>query len=408
MKPKLGYVVKRYPRFSETFVVNEVLAHERAGVELVIFALRAPEDTHFQDGISRVRAPVVYLPDRVQKASEFWALLREGARCCPDTWPRLSLAHTEDAREVLHAVSLANACRQHGISHLHAHFATSATTAARLAAKFTDIPYTFTAHAKDIFHESIDAQDLYAKVTDASAVVTVSDFNRAYLRRRFGAVSARIKRIYNGMDLSRLAYRDAQYREPVIVGVGRLVEKKGFIYLVRACRRLRDAGVQFKCEIIGSGPEARGLQNEIRALGLELYVKLLGPRPQRELVKMVARASALALPCVVGTDGNRDGLPTVLLEAMALGTPCVSTDVTGVPEVIKDGDTGLLVPQHDAVQLGQALARLLHDSGTRVALARAARRLVEQHFDVDRNACELRKLFVGLTAPPSRALEMSA
>jgi colanic acid/amylovoran biosynthesis glycosyltransferase len=390
---KIGYVVKRYPRYSETFIVNEILAHEAAGVELEIFSVLPPEDGHFQDVISRVRAPVTYLPSKGLKVAEFWSVLEQAGEIFPDGWLSLEAARGEDVRYVYQAVVLAREARLRAISHLHAHFATAATTVARLAARFAGLPYTFTAHAKDIFHESVRPADLRRKLADAAVAVTVSDYNIAYLRESYGPAARHVRRIYNGLDLERFPYRSPRERPPRIVGVGRLVEKKGFVDLIEACAILADEGRRFTCRIVGAGEQEVELRARIAGLGLEDRVELLGPRPQSELVRLVQGAAVLAAPCVVGADGNRDGLPTVLLEAMALGTPCVSTDVTGIPEVIRDRETGLMVPQRDPAALAGSIGRLLEEPDLRVRLAERARRLVEEEFDVNHNAAQLREVF---------------
>ncbi len=391
--PRIAYVLKRYPRYSETFIVNEILAHEAAGTELAIFSLYPPSDSHFQDILSRVRAPVTYLASTRPKAGDLWDLLLEARNAGLEVTGFLSSIQQEDARDACWALELALAVKKQGLTHLHAHFASGATMVARLASKLTGVPYSFTAHAKDIFHESVVAEDLHLKLTEAAAVVTVSDFNLEYLQGRFGDAALRVRRIYNGMDLERFPYASPETRPSEIVAVGRLVEKKGFADLVRACAILREQGERFRCCIIGTGELEAELRDQIAALGLTAEVELLGARPQRELAGFLQNAAAFAAPCVVGEDGNRDGLPTVLLEAMALGTPCVSTDVTGIPEVLEDGVTGLEVPQHDPEALANALARLLRDSHLRVRLAHSARRRLEEDFDIVQNARLLREVF---------------
>ena len=414
---RVAYVVKRYPRFSETFIANEILAHEVAGLEIVILALRPSEDTHFQEAIARVRAPVHYLSlpgegladpgltTALLRASAFWAVVRESSPMLPGLWPALEAAQDEETREIYQAILLAREVRRRGITHLHAHFATSATTVARLAARFAGVPYTFTAHAKDIFHESVQPDDLRRKLNDASAVVTVSDYNVQYLREHYDAAAERVRRIYNGMDLARFPYKSPQDRPQRIVAVGRLVEKKGFDDLVDACAVLAERGRHFSCQIIGGGGQDAELRARVQRLGLERYVELAGPRPQSEVIQIVQSAAVLAAPCIVSADGDRDGLPTVFPEAMALGTPCVSTDVTGIPEIVRDAETGLLAPQRDPVRLAGAIERLLVDSNLRVQLATRARRLIETEFDVHHNTAQLRAIFQaaargGLSALP--------
>jgi colanic acid/amylovoran biosynthesis glycosyltransferase len=390
---RVAYVVKTYPRFSETFIVTEILAHEAAGQPLEIFALRPPSDTHFQNVISQVRAPVTYIDVEPRRAADLWSTLRAAAQWTPDGWRGMEMAREYDMRDVYQALLLAREARARGITHLHAHFASVATTVALLAATFAGLPFTYTAHAKDIFHESVEPVDLHRKLEGAAAVVTVSDYNVGYLRDTYGAAASKVRRIYNGLDLERFAYHEPVGRRPVIVAVGRLVEKKGFADLIAACAQLRDRGCDFTCEIIGSGPLQEALQAQISDLRLGERVALLGPRPQSEVAEHVRNAAVLAAPCVDGSDGNRDGLPTVLLEAMALGTPCVSTDVTGIPEIVRDRETGLLVPQADVPRLTAALDELLSRRELGTALARGARALMEREFDIHHNSVQLRELF---------------
>lgn len=392
--PRVGYVLKRYPRFSETFIVTEILAHEAAGLELEIFSLYPPNDTHFQNAISQVRAPVTYLPGESLKSEELWAALQSAAAAFPGFYPSLEAARGEQVRELYQALHLALDVRARGITHLHAHFATSATAVARMAARFAGIEYTCTMHAKDLYHESVDPVDLRRKLRDAAAVVTVSDFNVAFLRDNYGKAADGVLRIYNGLSLDSFEYRASQHRPPGVVAVGRLIEKKGFADLIDACAIVaRRRGGDFTCRITGSGPLEAELRERIDRQGLGGTVQLVGPRPQAVVASEVRDACVFAAPCVVGNDDNRDGLPTVLLEAMALGTPCVSTDVTGIPEIVRDGETGLLVPQHDPVTLAGAIERLLGDRALRVGLAARARRLIEADFDIRRNAAAIRAVF---------------
>jgi glycosyltransferase involved in cell wall biosynthesis len=224
-------------------------------------------------------------------------------------------------------------------------------------------------------------------------VVTVSDYNEQFLRGNFGAAADHVLRIYNGLDLAEFPFRSPMDRPPRIVAVGRLIEKKGFADLISACALLREAGIPFTCQIIGSGEQDAMLRREIVANGLEDRVEMVGALPLAEVKARVQDASLLAVPCVVGGDGNRDGLPTVLLEAMALGTPCAATDVTGIPELVWNEETGLLVPSRDVRELAGALGRLLSDPSLRVRLARQARSLIEREFDIHRNSSLLRELF---------------
>ncbi|MFK7846201.1 MAG: glycosyltransferase family 4 protein [Rhodothermales bacterium] len=400
---RVGYVVKRYPRFSETFIVNEILAHEKAGLDLDIFALRPPVDTHFQPAIARVRAEVTYLRDK-GKMSDLWEALRGANEHMPSCQTEMLSFDDEQVGTVYQALQLATAVKEKGINHLHAHFATSAATVARMAAALAGITYTFTAHAKDIFHESVVEADLRKKLQDASSTITVSDFNVEYLQEKYGPAAQRVVRIFNGIELDRFQYKAPSERPPCIVAVGRLVEKKGFSCLIDACDILADRGIAFKCQIIGEGMLYDQLNEQIKEVALSHCIELVGPRPQSEIAGLLQNAAVFAAPCVIGKDGNRDGLPTVLLESMALGTPCISTDVTGIPEILHDEETGLLVPQEDAMALADAIERLINHGSLRVRLAEKARQLIEMQFDIHRNAERIRKhftprLFAGDTLP---------
>ncbi len=390
--PRVGYVVKRYPRYSETFIVNEILAHEKAGLEIEIFALRPPVDTHFQNLISAVRAPVTYLTTG-KRMSQFWKDLTNADAYLHDFWHKLEFARDENVYDVHQAAALARLACERNLTHLHAHFASSATNVARLAARFAGLPYTFTAHAKDIFHETVDESDLRRKLLDAANVVTVSDFNLNFLRETYGAAAERVERIYNGLNLADFPFESPSVRPPRIVSVGRLVEKKGFGVLIDACEILRKRGVKFDCSIIGTGELENELREQIEHLKIGEIVELAGARPQSELRELLQNTAVFAAPCVIGKDGNRDGLPTVLLEAMSLGTPCVSTDVTGIPEILKNGETGLMVAQNNALELADALEKLLNDADLRVRLAKRARALIEENFDIEKNSAQIRRLF---------------
>ncbi|MHC4992619.1 MAG: glycosyltransferase, partial [Planctomycetota bacterium] len=213
------------------------------------------------------------------------------------------------------------------------------------------------------------------------------------LRERFGEDASNVRRIFNGLDLERFPYHSPRERQPLILATGRLVEKKGFGVLIEACALLARRGRHFQCEIIGDGALRPQLQAQIEELQIGGHVRLAGARPQHEVIERICHAAAMATPCVIGDDGNRDGLPTVLLEAMALGTPCVSTDVTGIPEVVRDMETGLMVGQHDPDGLSRALEQLLDHEDLRIDLASRARQLIEGEFDINENTRLLREIF---------------
>lgn len=391
--PRIGYVLKRYPRFSETFVVNEILAHEGSGTKIDIFALRPPSDTHFQPGITKVKAPVQYLRSNNVRAGEFWAAAEYWLQTAPANFAKLAGTLDIGGLEVYQAMQMAESVRKRGIQHLHAHFGTSAATVARLASLLTGVPYTFTAHAKDIFHEYVHAGGLGQKIADASGVVTVSDYNVAHLCREYPHSAEKIVRVYNGLPLRDFPFSPYGEREPLVIAVGRLVEKKGFGDLVAACNILRQNGVAFRCQIVGGGDEESRLRRKIEDADLLNFVELTGPLPSNEVANRLRQASVFVAPCITAETGDRDGLPTVLLEAMALGTPIVATNVTGIPEVIHHERTGLLLPEKEPELLAIYVSRMLRERQLARQLALAARELVEREFNIDQNAAKIRALF---------------
>jgi len=398
MTRPIAYVLKMYPRLSETFILNEILELERQGQPVHIFSLRPSDDQRHHADVALVRARVTTVPQQSLPASRSMArahlemLRHERPRYLRRLWRVLRHRRARSLEAFGQAVFIAARLRRLGIVHAHAHFASTATSVVREAHRISGVGYSFTAHAKDIFTDDVRADDLALKLEDARFVVTVSDFNVSYLSAI--APGARIVRIYNGLDLQRFA-ANGRYRDdpPRILAVGRLVEKKGFGDLVAACGLLRERGRMVRCEIVGTGTLARELRRTVVALGLGHSIELAGALTRDEVIARYRRAAVLVAPCVVGADGNRDGLPTVLTEAAALGVPLVATDVTGIPELVRDGETGLLVPQGDPVALADAIARTLDDPlGTERRVA-AGRALVEAEFDLERNVAHLRRQF---------------
>ena len=395
---RIGYILKMYPRFSETFILNEILELERQGVEVQIFSLKKPDDGRFHADLSRVRAGVTYCPESpLLAAKKYLAAHRTVYR-----WDRrrylkvLAVAllrrRLGAVKRFLQAGYIAPRLRAQGIGHVHAHFASSATSVALYLYQLTGISYSFTAHAKDIYIEDVSADVLERKLSSARFAVTVSDYNTQHLRQLRGG--ERVVRIYNGLDLDQFRPNSTIPDDPpLVLAVGRLVEKKGFDDLISACAVLRDEGCRFQCRIVGTGEQEKKLRALVAELNLHDQVQLIGPLPREALLELYPRASVLAAPCVIGADGNRDGLPTVLIEAMALGVPVISTDVTGIPELVEHGRTGLRARQRDPIGLARTIRSVLEDRAWAGELAQAGRARVEQQFDLRRNVAQLRRLF---------------
>jgi colanic acid/amylovoran biosynthesis glycosyltransferase len=390
----IAYILKRYPRLSETFILNELLELERQGVTLRIFSLKEPTDGISHRDVELVRGEVTYIPwRRVLAIARAHARVfrRSSARYVKALLFALRGHRRASVRHFLKAAVIADHVQREGVRHIHAHFASTGASVALGVHRLTGVPYSFTAHAKDIYRDGVDIDHLRMKLDQARFAVTVSDYNQRHLARLGGR---HVVRIYNGLDLRRFAPNGASREEPpLVLAVGRLIEKKGFDVLIRACELMRADGVRFRCLIVGKGELAHDLQTLIDALALEQHVELAGALPREKLLELFRRASVVAAPCVVGSDGNREGLPTVLTEAMALKVPVVATAVTGIPELVEDGRTGLVVPERDPAALAAAIRRLIEEPETARRLAEAGRARVERDFDLHANVRELRTLF---------------
>lgn len=396
---RLAYVLKRYPRLSETFILNEMLELQRQGIDITIIAMKDPGEAIVHEHVQALKAPIYYFPPKARLASEKLGVRSptsfagDASLLGPDArqggWSR------DDHTAWLQAAMFAPSLGSLGIDHIHAHFATSATTAALVLSAMTGIPCSFTAHAKDIYHESVNKTALAEKIQSARFVITVSDFNKEYLRGLLASEgkSGRIIRLYNGIDLDRFRPFEGDKDPELLVGVGRLIQKKGFEYLIEACKILKEQGRRFRCVIIGEGDERVSLEKRIAQYSLRQEVSLLGPKTQAEVMRIVQAAAAFVLPCVVGDDGNRDGLPTVLLEAMALGVPVISTAVTGIPEIIENERTGLLVEEKNPHALAQAMHTLLDSPPLRKRLREAALQKVRMDFNLAVNVRTLTGYF---------------
>ena len=296
---RVGYVVKRYPCLTQTVLLNEILAHELTGLDVEIFSLRPPNDAHFQDRVSLVRAPVSYVPAERVLADRFWEQSHQAGHIFPTFWSELELCRGEDVADIHQAISVARDVRERSITHLHAHGASTAASVARLAARLAGISYSVTIRERDLYHDDVRLEQLQPKLDDATAVIANCDFNKRYLREMLSSTSVNVHRVYNGLDLDDYRFNSPKDRAPHIVAVGRLVEKKGFEDLIEACGILAGRDRHFTCQIIGGGELDTNLHAQVRRLGLQSRFEFSGPRPQGEVIRAVQNATVLAVPLVV-------------------------------------------------------------------------------------------------------------
>ncbi|MDE2088919.1 MAG: glycosyltransferase [Gammaproteobacteria bacterium] len=409
----LGYILKRYPRLSETFILNEIRALERLGVGLHIFSLLPPDPAPLHPALKEVRAPVTYLPERWREKIPAvvgahaamarvapWRYLRATGLAL--WWSRRVWRVFSVWKQFLRAGYIADQCRRCDIRYLHAHFANAPAAVAELVSVMLGIPYSFTTHAKDLY--LTPKRVLRHRVAAAAFIATCTRYNRDYLRGFLPEQDQdKVHLIYHGIDLCAFDSRPDQVRAgnspALILSVGRLVPKKGMADLIAACGVLHGRGIEFRCEIVGAGPLRGALQAEIERRGLQGIVTLRGAMAHDRLIELYRRADVFALSPHVTEDGDRDGIPNVLAEAMAAGVPVVTTSVSGIPELIEDGRTGLLVEPRNPAALADALQRLLRDPALGRTLTAAARRRLEQEFDCWETARALRALFPGDEAP---------
>lgn len=420
---EIGYILKGFARTSETFISNEIHLLEEAGVRISIFSFKKLEGQQRHGVSQRIKAHVTYLPEPTPfEKTRLLAWIRRNAAIFRDSHVDLlkrrpgaylgtilavlamSLRYAGGSfkstlrsflKEFFQAGFIADEALKSGrIKHLHAHFCHTATTVAMLASRLSGLPFSFTAHAKDIYRSDMNPGDLLSrKLRAAKFAVTCTKANSAYLGK---LADVELHTIYHGIDLKLFAPAEERTAQdpPLILAVGRFVEKKGFVHLVEACRRLKDEGVNFRCRIIGGFAEyAERVQESIDRLDLKDTVSLHHAVTQEELKKIYETASLFVLPCVITDDGDRDGIPNVMVEALAMGVPVISTNISGIPELIGDRETGLLVPPRDPQTLARAIRELIENPKLGDELSRKGQEFVKREFDAKRNILALKKLF---------------
>jgi glycosyltransferase involved in cell wall biosynthesis len=441
---RIAYILRSYPRLSQTFIVNEILSLEQLDLNIHLFAITNPHEPIVQEYVAQVRAPVEYLEDAAKRDRA--AVLAEHASVeqhAPAQYAEarryveqsadlddgyISASRFECFDYAVHLARLLERERRAGrpIEHLHAHFAHDPTLIALLVHMLIGISFSFTAHARDLVQ--IPPAALIDRIRQATFVLTCSGTNMDYVNETVPELlRAKVRLIHHGVNLDGFHPLPASTKgheetlkvdqrrnvnnlrgpscglvdqsEPLILSVGRLVEKKGFPDLIAACAQLKQAGQQFRCTIYGEGPLHGQLSALIERLALADCVTLAGERGQAELIPIFQRADIFALAPFVTEDGDRDGIPNVLVEAMACGLPVVSTAVAGIPELVRNGENGLMVAPRDVHALADALATLLGDRSRREQMGADARATVVAHFDLRAAARQIATLFEQATMP---------
>lgn len=310
------------------------------------------------------------------------------------------------------SVHLARQLERGGVKHLHAHFANHPALAAWIVHRLTGIGYSFTAHGSDLH---IDQTMLAEKIDEARFVITISQYNQAFIAEHVGAARAdKVHIVHCGVDTDlfrpvagpRQIHADGPLR---ILCIAALRDVKGHRHLIDACALLSTRGIAFRCELVGEGPMRGTIERQVASLGLTNKVLLLGPLPQERILrKLREETDVVALTSILAPRGNREGIPVTLMEAMACALPVVSSRLSGIPELVEDGISGLLAAPGNAEAIADALERLARDTALRTALGRAARMRIVSSFDIHRNTSELARLFQDyLTVPGTNYNEMN-
>lgn len=405
---RIGYVVSRFPKLSETFILREMDALEQQGWRISLFPLltESAEVVHpaAVPWLSRARAlPMLSL--RVLVANG-----RAIARS-PGTYLRLWWAvlggYGGQPGSLLRALALLPSCvnlaeivRRDRVPQLHAHYATYPLLACWVVNQLVGTPYSVTIHAHDIF---TGTPMLARKLSAASAVVAISEFNRDFLIREVDPdLRDRTTVVRCGVDVAQYAgeHVAAPAGHPLrVLCVGSLQEYKGQVHLVEACRLLVQAGHAVHCLLVGGGPDEDSLRRRIEVSGLVGIVELAGPRPQEEVTALMRSADVYVQPSVVAADGQMEGIPVALMEALASGLPVVASGLSGVPELVRDGKTGWLVEPRDARGIAAALEELSRQPDEAQVRARTGRSLVATDYDLHRNVRTLARLLATVSPP---------
>lgn len=399
--PVLGLILKGYPRISETFISNEILLLERLGFKLHILSLRHPRESFSHESIRQIKAPVDYLPHSIlphlgpllyhnlalalsrpwgygralKKAFVRWMRTRKSA----------TLKHLLQAGYLIHSLVPGS-----GIVHFHAHFAHSPTSVALFASLMSGMDFSFFAHAKDIYTQN--PGQLKEKMAMATFVVTCTRYNQRFLRILGGRTSSPVLCVYHGINLDFFSGPAAPRASGPcwrVLTVARFTPKKGLDLVIRAMALLRDRGIRFHHTIIGDGDDRAQLQDLIQELDMENQITLAGTLAHEAVLAYYRRADLFVLGCRIAPDKDRDGIPNVLAESMAMGVPVIAPRVSGIPELLIHGVTGLLVPPENHRAMARAAEQVLSDPDLAEKLAHAARKQVESVFDNQRLICDL-------------------
>jgi glycosyltransferase involved in cell wall biosynthesis len=396
-RPSIGMILKGYPRISETFISNEILLLERLGFSIHLFSMRHPREPFSHQSIKQIKAAVDYLPQSLlaslprflyhnlllakKNPRAYFQAFHTAIQRFRRTRNSATLKHLFQAGYLVHHLLPGR-----GIMHLHAHFAHSPASVAMYASRLSGLPFSFTGHAKDIY--TSDPRQLREKIERARFVITCTEYNKRYLMGISNGNPTPIHRIYHGIDID-LFTRNGKENEREnlpshpyrILTVARMTSKKGLPTVYRALRNLQSRGISFHHTLIGDGDDREQILALVKKLGLSQVSRWLGTLPHHLVLDHYRQADLFVLGCEMAPNGDRDGIPNVFLESMAMEVPVVATHVSAIPELVEDGRTGLLIPPGQPEKMAQAMTRLLTDRELRKRVIQIAKNRVIRDFD---------------------------
>ncbi len=396
---RVSYILSQFPETHETFIVREIAEMERQGVDIEIFSLKKCRDAVVQKQALPLKEKTHY-PGAILALKAFFLTLYFVLAHPVRLAQILGRIFKDNAKNPLYLVKTLGMVpvgiwigwksKKLGVRQIHAHWATIPTETAWVAARAWNLPYSFTAHAWDIF---LHPGRLERLIRDSVRVVTCTRFNKTYMTDAFGRdLGQKIDVVYHGLNLSQIVQvREAHAGDFHILAVGRLVEQKGFLYLIRALGVLKSRGETARLWLIGTGPLRESLARQAEKLGVAGWVDFKGTVSQEEVFSLMQRADVFVMPSVVAKNQDRDGIPNVILEALAHRLPVVGTRVSGLPEVIVDGETGRLVEPESPEDLAEAILFVKRYPERAGEMARRGQELVQNNFEIQTNVAKMQK-----------------
>jgi colanic acid/amylovoran biosynthesis glycosyltransferase len=400
---QIVYIVEKFPSPTEYFILNEILALEKRDFNIYILALKKPKTDTRVSGSDHLKASIIYLPEYFSARllpAIFFKYYKENKRILTDSLCDHSLGIKtifKNIRYLAIAQYFVKKIRKIDICHIHAHFAFYTTDVAYFVSKILKLKYSFTAHAQDIF---LNKKNILKKIESASFVITCTKYNQTFLNQLTESkYLSKIHCVYHGVGVND-KHIISQHSEIFndnkihILSVSRLVEKKGIIYLLQAIEILINKGIKVNCTIIGDGPLKKELIKFSFRKGLSNYVEFKGTKTREEVFNYLPFADIFILPCIVAANGDRDGLPNVLIEAMIMGIPVITTNISAIPELIENEVTGLLVPEKNEAAIVDAVLKLYGDSVLYSKIVNKGKEVVMKNFNNQYSTNKMEKLFL--------------